>query len=276
MLTMKQTILLLFFAAFTLSFVFESKTTSLNDGLVAYYNFNECDARDLSGKGSDGKLFGNVTCWCGIEDDGLLFDGIGDYIEFHGKVNYYFNTTDFTISFYFKPEKYMIFKQSLLSKRAECDEYNMFDLLLDLNQEEVTTNVYESPVKYYPRLSPLLDGNGWHHYALVREGVMARTYINGQPRRKGFRCSGVDLSNEQVLSFANSPCVDSGGTRRFKGVLDELRVYDRALSNEEIQMLYQLNPIENAQIDCVTFAPEKNTSPLPIYRETRYLCSVIE
>ena len=239
---------ILFFVASSYS----NKEHTLDVGLVAHYTFNNCDARDDSGNESHGKLFGNIDCWCGIEDDGLLLDGIGDYIEFHGKVNHYFNTTDFTISFYFKPEQYLVFKQSLLSKRSECDEYNMFDFLLDLNLEEVSTAVYESPVKFYSNISPALDSKGWHHFALVREGVMATTYINGQPRKKGFRCSGVDLSNDQVLSFSNSPCLNSVGVRRFKGVLDELRVYDRALSSEEIQMLYNLNPVENAQMDCVT------------------------
>ncbi|MFK7771724.1 MAG: hypothetical protein AB8F94_06280, partial [Saprospiraceae bacterium] len=69
---MKQTFLLLLLAIFHFSFVFDSKTISLQDGLVAHYNFNDCDARDISGNDSDGLLFGEVTCWCGIEDDGLL------------------------------------------------------------------------------------------------------------------------------------------------------------------------------------------------------------
>ncbi|MBL7792900.1 MAG: hypothetical protein JNK77_11285, partial [Saprospiraceae bacterium] len=45
----------------------------LEDGLVAYYSFNQCDARDDSGKGSNGIMYGDIQCWCGIEDDGLLF-----------------------------------------------------------------------------------------------------------------------------------------------------------------------------------------------------------
>lgn len=271
---MKRINIFLLSILFLLTTASISRINPLDMGLIAHYTFNSCDARDDTGNGSDGKLFGNVNCWCGIEDDGLLLDGIDDYIEFHGKVNYYFNTTDFTISFYFKPEQYLIFKQSMLSKRAECDEYNMLDLMLDMNAGELNTAVYESPLKYYPRLSPMLESKGWQHFALVREGVMARTYINGQLRKRGFRCSGVDLSNEQVLSFSNSPCTNQGGVRRFKGVLDELRVYDRALSDEEIQLLYELNPVENAQMDCVTFAPEKKPNTLPITTETRYLCGV--
>lgn len=254
-------LLLVFTCICTTSFI-APPLNPFEDGLVAYYSFNSCDARDDSGNESHGKLMGSIDCWCGVEDDGLLLDGIGDYIEFHGSVNHYFNTSDFTISFYFKSEKYSIFQQSLLSKRAECDQYNMFDLLLDMNKKEVNTAVHESPGKFYPRLSPSITPTGWQHFALVREGFTATTYINGHERNKGFKCSGVDISNSKVLSFSNSPCIGSSRVNRFKGVLDELRVYDRALSSEEILQLYSLYPIENAQMDCFTSAPEIMESPI--------------
>ncbi len=231
-------------------------------GLVAYYSFNECDARDDSGNGSDGKLFGSVSCWCGVDDDGLLLDGVNDYIEFYGTVNNYFGATDFTISYYFKPEQYMVFKQSLFSKRADCTQFSMLDFLLDLNKKEVNTLVYETPSKYYGRLSPAILANGWQHITLVREGLKASTYLNGQLQKESYRCSGIDLSNEAVLSFSNSPCVESGRTRRFRGILDEVRVYNRALSKAEVMALYSLHPIENASLDCVTdiSEPGENSS----------------
>lgn len=233
-----------------------------NQDLVAYYSFNECDARDDSGNGSNGKLFGSVSCWCGVEDDGLLLDGVNDFIEFQGDVNDYFGTTDFTLSYYFKAEKYMIFQQSLFSKRANCTEYNMLDFLLDLNNKEVKTFVYETPTKHYGALSPNILQPGWHHIALVREGLKASTYINGQLQREGYRCNGIDLSNEASLSFSNSPCIESGRIRRFRGVLDEVRVYNRALEKTEIEQLYSLHPVENAAMDCVSDQIEHPSSSI--------------
>lgn len=261
----------LFLLSISLIYALTRPFEPLQRGLIAYYSFNQCDARDDTGNGSDGELFGSVGCWCGIEDDGLLFDGVGDYVEFYGRVNRYFNTTDFTISFYFKPEQYSPFDQSLISKRETCEEYYMLDLLLNMSAGEVGTNVYETPYKFYPAISPTLDSTNWQHFALVRDGFRASTYINGQLRRQGFRCSGVDIGNEAVLSFANSPCLGRS-SRRFKGVLDELRVYDRALPEDEIWELYQMYPVENAQMDCVTFVPEKSKEELFNTIETTYLC----
>ncbi|NUO02505.1 MAG: LamG domain-containing protein [Saprospiraceae bacterium] len=244
-----------------------------DEGLIAYYSFNECDARDDSGNGSDGVLFGGVQCWCGIDDDGLLFDGTNDYLEFQGPVNDYFTITDFTISFYFKSEQQGVFKQSMLGKRMECNEYQMFDLMLDAGTKEVDTRVHETPEKYFPGISPTYEGSGWQHFALVREGFRATTYINGQLKHAGFRCSGVNIENEALLSFSNSPCLRAGRAQRFKGVLDELRIYERALTKEEVSELYARFPIENAAQDCFTNVPQKPGKGFPHPQESDYLCA---
>ena len=242
-----------FLLHFAITLLFSTQPTlPADEALVAYYSFNDCTARDGTGYGSDGILYGDPGCWCGVDDDGLLLDGIDDYVEFTGRVNKYFNTSDFTVSFYIKPEQYLVFQQSLLSKRQDCEPYNMMDIALDLNKREVATEVFENPNKYYPGISPALDTTGWVHFALSREGTRAYTYINGRLAKRSFRCSGVDISNAAKLAFGNSPCVQTGRTRRFRGVLDELRVYDRALTSEEIWQLYQMYPVEHAEVDCVT------------------------
>ncbi|MEO1513541.1 MAG: LamG domain-containing protein [Bacteroidota bacterium] len=231
-------------------------TTSITfipeDGLIAYYSFNRCDARDDSGNESHGQLFGAPGCWCGIEGQGLLLNGRNDYVEFHGMVNKYFNTSDFTISFYFKPEQYGVIRQSMLSKRTSCDDNHMLDILLNQQSGLIETEVHETPTKDYANISPDYEGRGWMHFALVRQGRYAYTYVNGILIRQGARCSGVDIDNDRPLSFANSPCLQSGMTRRFKGVLDELRVYDKALEEEEVRALYLLHPIEKAVDDCMS------------------------
>lgn len=248
---MKQILLLLFFTIFNLSFVFDTNIDTLQDGLVAHYNFNDCDARDMTSNSSDGLLFGNITCWCGIEDDGLLLDGVNDYIEFHGIVNRYFTTSDFTLSFFIRTDQYSLYDQSLFSKRENCGEDFVLDFLLNRSQKKINTFVQQSEYKKYKDISPEIENGGWYHVALVREGQEAHTYINGIMQKSVKRCSGVDLSNDAVLSFSNSPCMN-GKVQRFKGILDEVRVYDRALTEDEIAAIYALTPIEKAYTDCLT------------------------
>ncbi len=252
--------------------LFTDPEPDLHKGLLAWYTFDHCDARDYSGNEWHGKMRGDIACWCGIDDDGLLFDGSDDYLEFEGQLNRYFNTSDFTISFYFKPHRYHVFRQSMLSKREFCDEYNMMDILLDRQLHIIDADVHETPRKDYPNISPDMEGTGWQHFALVREGVRAFTYVNGALRHKGIRCSGVDITNEAVLNFGNSPCVAEGAAKRFRGILDELRIYDRALSEAEITAIYYLTPIENAESDCYSYIPDFLDKDYPFHKETTYLC----
>lgn len=245
---MNKTLLTIFLC---LGFFCSTQKYSPDPGLVAYYSFNDCDAFDDSGNFSHGKLYGNIDCYCGVEGNGLLLDGQNDYIEFLGDVNKYFNTSDFTISFYFRPVGKSVFQQSMLSKRTDCNEENMLDILLDQNRMEVVTEFHQTEVKDYPGISPTLDKGQWYHFALVRNSFRAYTYINGELMLEGRRCSGVDISNETPLSFGNSPCLGKGA-RRFKGVLDELRIFDQALSHEAILKLYQMYPVELAELDCVS------------------------
>jgi len=239
----------LLFASLLLLAPIQTPLAPAQDDLVAYYSFNQCDARDDTGMGSDGLLRGQVGCWCGIEGDGLLFDGMDDWVEFSGRVNRCFTTTDFTVSFYIKPEGRAPYPQDLLCKRPSCAEVSMMDMLLDPSGKTVRAMLYESPVNHFRELQGRLPASSWVHVALVREGQEARLYVNGERQFESFRCRGVDLSNEVPLRFSNNPC---SGTRPFKGVLDELRVYKRALNDEEMRQLYRLNPIENAVMDCVT------------------------
>ena len=64
--------LLLFFSLIFITSTTPSQSPDLSYGQVAYYSFDECDARDDSGNSCDGKLFGNPSCWCGIDNNGLL------------------------------------------------------------------------------------------------------------------------------------------------------------------------------------------------------------
>ncbi|WP_020534780.1 LamG domain-containing protein [Lewinella cohaerens] len=247
---MRTTTLLLGLALLLLFSI--TPSPDLSKGLVAYFTFNECDARDDSGQGSAGQLIGNVRCWCGVEDDGLLLDGQQAHVVFSGTINDYFTTSDFTLSFYIKPEAALVFPQSVISKREACDDFHLLDIALDTRLQELTTDFKETENKLFKELGPALPSGSWLHYTLVREGVYARTYINGRLIKTGRRCSGIDLSNDAPFSIGNSPCVQTGRMRRFRGVIDELRVYDRALTDDEVQWLYEETPVENAQMDCVS------------------------
>jgi len=229
----------------------ESAILIPSNGLVAYYSFNDCEALDESGKESHGKIMGSAKCRCGVEGNGIMLNGKTDYIEFSGQVNQYFTTSDFTLSFYFKPTGASIFKQSLISKRMACKEDHMLDIILDKSNDMVLTEFIQEEYIKYAEMDAPLKSNDWHHFALVRNGTRAFTYINGNLMNEARRCSGVDIANEAKLAIGDSPCVGAG-IRRFEGVVDELRVYEKPLSHQEIMDLYSRMLVEDAEKGCVS------------------------
>ena len=56
---------------------------TLNDGLVAYWSFDDCTARDNSGNGNNGITNNAQNCISGISgtDKSLTFNGINDFIH---------------------------------------------------------------------------------------------------------------------------------------------------------------------------------------------------
>lgn len=94
-------------------------------------------------------------------------------------------------------------------------------------------------------------------YKIFKDGVQVVTNTGVEDRKTGPAPAGVPLGD---LNFANADVINIGGWRPktegtatdawmgwFKGNLDELRVYDKALSNEEVLALYeaevtQVNP----------------------------------
>jgi len=79
----------------------------LNDGLLAYWKFDECSgniAHDSSGHGYDGTIYGATWVPSG-SGCALYFDGVDDYVDLdtHAENHLGFNRTDDLIfSFYFK------------------------------------------------------------------------------------------------------------------------------------------------------------------------------
>ena len=207
-------------------------------GLIAHYTFDDCTATDSSPDliGGNGTVIGNPVCDCGVSGDAMVFDGIDDNVTFSGNVNAVFERNNFTISFYFKPFD-GVTSQNILSKRVDCTGAGSFlniEYLLSLNF--INVEMQETPTKKIA-ISSNLDLTCWHHFALVREAKRVKMYLNGNLIDEKVTSTVLDLTNSALFSIANSPCIGSS-TDRFRGKLDDLRVYNRALLIDEVQDLY--------------------------------------
>ena len=215
------------------------------NGLVAYYSCDNCEAMtdatnpillDDSGNNSNGIISGNPTCECGVSGNAIKLDGFDDHVIFLGTINNFFDKRDFSLSFYFKATDQTSTKD-IFSRRTACDNDHAFSVRYSPMSSLVTAELIENPSKTGTVSSQIEFGTCWQHVVVTRQGNRTVLYLNGIKKQTTTAVSRVDIENNVIFSIANSPCL--GLTDQpFAGLLDEIRVYDRALDEDEVEGLY--------------------------------------
>ena len=203
----------------------------------AWWKLNEASgttASDSAGSNT-GTVYG--AAWKDNSmDNGLEFDGVDDYVLFTGsKLSSI--SDDFTLSFWANPKAERALTDELdfgIKAGMEGQRYALFPEFRgggpDSNHAgvgvSVGTNgisVFEHSDKYIPSVI-----SGWVHIAIVYRDKQPLLFVDGIPRKVGYR------STKEV-----HPNFRLGGTDYgwYKGGVNDVRVYDRILTNSEIQML---------------------------------------
>ncbi|MEL7122235.1 MAG: LamG-like jellyroll fold domain-containing protein, partial [Bacteroidota bacterium] len=173
---------------------------------------------------------------CGIVSNALQMND-GDDVFFIGPVNDEFDSEDFTVSLYFKASD-LINTQYLLSKRWEdCRSENVFNVRYSPTANSLNAFVAESPNKAISLTASLNPDRCWYHVVVWRQGPEVRLYIDGELIDSRRTTSRIELTNPGNLMLGSSDC-KSPNERNFSGLIDEFRVYNRALRGFEIDELY--------------------------------------
>ncbi|MCB0549792.1 MAG: gliding motility-associated C-terminal domain-containing protein [Phaeodactylibacter sp.] len=207
-------------------------------GLVAYYTLDSI-YRDVTGNTANtGTPAGGPYFTCGAERDALFLDGQDDEVVIlSGPVNDEFDDEDVTVSLYIKPAG-GDGTQYVLSKRSpSCFGGNEFYIRYVPSSRTVNAVLLETPDKSVFLSHQLKNTACWQHIAVVREGGRARLYINGERVQLLTTANRLDIFNDGNLTIGNSDC-KTATEKPFRGLVDELRVYNRALDDKEIRELY--------------------------------------
>lgn len=223
------------FLVFTLvTFSFASVSAQTTDGLVAYYSFDNCDAADEVGTAPDGVISGNPGCGCGPVGNALYFDGQNDYIEFLSDYGDLLSQ-NFTASFYIAPEN-LTGIVDIFSKRVACRPDSAVAVRYEPATSTLRCELTEGITERVVVQGRLPDNRCWVHVAWVRDNPDLRLYFDGVLVGEETIQGQIDARNMGIFSIANSPCLANGEFRYFGG-MDEFRVYNRALTAEEVQEL---------------------------------------
>jgi hypothetical protein len=99
----------------------------------------------------------------------------------------------------------------------------------------------------YPRSNLVPNMNQWYHLAAVRDGTQKRLYIDGKLDSAADCSDGtINACPHDVYIGARANGDNSGPEAFFNGMIDELRIYNTALTIEQISGLMGCeNPITN-------------------------------
>ncbi len=243
-------------AIFLSALLFLSASSSLfaqtTIDLVAYYSFDNDQGIIIDETGNNANNgFTNITSYdCGVRGQAIRFDGVDDTIHIVGsQVIETFGTEDFTLSFYFKSlNAQQTQNQTLFSKRADCSNQNAFAIRYTPATRYLNLVFSEDNNLSASIARQLSDQHCWHHIVVMRRGKEVLLYADGFLVGSVLTPSRVDITNDDLpLRIGASSCSITDGP--FEGLLDEVRIYQRALSSKELEELfYRPDQIENGFI----------------------------
>ena len=216
----------------------DTNYTYYDDSLVLAYNFdnvsaigeNATRAVDVSRSGNNGTLV-NGAAWAtnGKYGGALSFDGVNDYVDAGNAPS--LNITDaITISAWIYPFSWR--DANNFSSRVVCRGYpnRGYDVYLDSGLIGVWWGASN-----YNSNSNVLVLNSWQHIVLTFSSATHKAY---------YFVNGVDAGSSTVAgtlpSTTDSLYIGSYdlSTRFFNGLIDEVRVWNRSLSADEIKQHY--------------------------------------
>lgn len=212
--------------------------TTLN--LVAHYPFDG-NFTDATGDSANGAIASGVPEFgCGVEGDALVLNGGNDFLRVAGgntnNVNRVFGSEDFTLSLYFKSVG-VNGTQFLVSKRdTSCNNLQFFTVRYAPLTRSVSVLLQQN--NQQARIDHrIANGSCWQHLVIVRDENSVLLYLNGQEVGEARTSSRVDVENNGEFLIGSTVCRTTGEIP-FDGLIDEVRVYDRALRLSEVRGLY--------------------------------------
>lgn len=213
----------------------------INNGLKAYYPLAE-STNDESGQNNHGTIFGTVTATTdrfNSENCAYYFPGEeNSFIEVNSAADFNIPETGaLTISLWYQggsPEadyEYLFVKVDSTSPNYFKQIYGIS--LFDINQPNFrhAWALWDDDWTNYPSIQDIPGFNDWHHIVGVYNNKNWYIYKNGVLK-------GSDLSQENVITESPNGKIFIG--KSFQGKLDDIRFYDRALTQNEITELYNL------------------------------------
>lgn len=217
----------------------------ITQGMIAHWNFDTCTGADSSGNNNNINMLGSVSCAPGIDNSkGVKFDGFDDYLQL--PFNHYFSTNTITLSAWIKPTGSGQNNPRIIAIGKSGSYAQAYSLLLEgtsTKRKLIFILSDYSTETWVLSTSYISDNSGWHHVAATYDGTRATVYIDGV-RRGQIATTQPIASTSDVISVGDS----DNGLDSYIGSVDDVRIYNRALSTTEIATLAGKTPLIKGNI----------------------------
>jgi hypothetical protein len=216
--------------------VTEAAVMDPHPGLVGWWSFDEGTgsvAGDSSGNGNDGTIYGIPTWMAGKYEQALSFDGQDDYVNVYR--NNLKGMTELTISLW-------VYRNAWGNYRGlVAENYGGLSLRHWVFRDDVSGNVVfwvtDGVNSDYIQQSGFATSAWEHIVAVFKGGTYLKLYRNGLE---------VKSAATAITQINSAPGFDVWIGRYasyyLNGIVDEVRIYNRALSAAEIQESFQKKP----------------------------------
>jgi cytohesin len=220
-------------------------------GLVLHFDFAAKPVAekipDLSGQGNTGEAVGVQWVSGGHRGGSIVFGPTNNYIRVPNSDS--LNPSNITLAVWIKTDNHgntarRIFDKGYsdgyamsiggYSKPAPAQDRSFVEIGMKINDNKGCTGSEK----------PVTDGR-WHHLATTYNGAETFFYVDGVPQKQwGGHWDGKVPANSHDLTLGqncSTPNADFGEVgASFNGMMDDTMIFNRALSAEEIQKLYDL------------------------------------
>ncbi len=218
-----------------------SNSTSPPSGLVAAYGFSEgggTTVSDSSGNNNTGTLSGQTWTASGKYGSALVFNANGA-VDLGNKASVQI-TGSMTIEAWIKPASFPIDDSAIVSKRGPDSSDNGFqlDTTIDMGPRAIgfkLADINNTNMMRYGKTA--LTTGTWQHVAGVYDAA-ARTmhvYLNGVLDDGVLQGTVTSTQHNSTLHVFIGKRAGGPTATEFAGTIDDVRIYNRALSAAEIQ-----------------------------------------
>jgi hypothetical protein len=258
----------------------DSNKFNLYNGLAGYWNMNEsAGAGSTLADFSTNNATGTAKLWgggntatdsahvAGKYGNGFSFDGGDDYIDAGNNSAFNFTSQDFSIAMWIKPDTVSTEKILFSKGLYQTDGYYLYQtatagLSLKTNQSGVAQTSTTS--------NGSISSGQWQHVVVTRAGSTVTIYVNGMDTTS---THATHINPTTSARTAKIGMYDSLNYLGYDGTMDDVRVYNRALSVGEVSQLYSdntssiLTAVYGQAVPSVSFATEeKGPGPVAYFK----------